>query len=216
MIRLNSEQPVKLLELWEYEFFEPRELHGYLASELQFPSYYGENLAALSDCLGDISEPWAIIITRDVPARQKPWFGGFCEVFERAVSENPFLELHYDKPGELRVVGSDDETTTRFRRIERKLDAILFALQDGNDVEADEDTPGPDPEPVKVVTESCRNMASGADGDRFECGTCGCRVSDYLEDTRLIFDGFKYCPNCGREVANPEGNRSLGWVGELI
>lgn len=40
----------------EASFSQPEEVHAYLARELQFPSYYGANLDALNDCLGDVSE----------------------------------------------------------------------------------------------------------------------------------------------------------------
>lgn len=36
--------------------------HEYIKSQLNFPDYYGNNLDALYDCLGDISSPYKIII----------------------------------------------------------------------------------------------------------------------------------------------------------
>lgn len=37
-------------------------LHERIARALNFPSYYGHNLAALFDCLTDISEPTSIVL----------------------------------------------------------------------------------------------------------------------------------------------------------
>ena len=45
------------------------ELHGLLAGALGFPGYYGRNLAALEDCLGDLARPTRITLLRR-PAAQ--------------------------------------------------------------------------------------------------------------------------------------------------
>lgn len=215
-IHLEHHTP-KLLEIWEDELSTPQELHAYIASDMRFPAHYGGNLAALSDCLGDVSEPWAIIVTRSLPERRKPWFDGFCDVMERAACENPELEFHYDVPGTPRITGAGaftaptptlDDVLALLERMDGRLDAMQAGIAGPRGQQV--------PPVSRVESETCRNMASGSDGDRFECGTCGCRVPDYLEDTRHLVDGLKYCPNCGREVANPEGNNALGWVGELI
>lgn len=38
------------------------DIHKLLAEELEFPDYYGMNLDALHDCLGDISEETSITV----------------------------------------------------------------------------------------------------------------------------------------------------------
>lgn len=35
------------------EVYDEEQLHRYLAEKLHFPDYYGKNLSALHDCLGD-------------------------------------------------------------------------------------------------------------------------------------------------------------------
>mgnify|MGYP003290236567 CR=1 FL=1 len=38
-------------------------LHETMASAMQFPAYYGKNLDALHDCLGECCEPTTLIVT---------------------------------------------------------------------------------------------------------------------------------------------------------
>lgn len=75
-------------------FTEPDDVHRYLAQRLDFPSYYGHNLDALQDCLGDISDPIRVYLVRTAnkPLQDdegEPWFGRLCRVFSRAADENP-------------------------------------------------------------------------------------------------------------------------------
>ena len=56
---------MKEVILNEAQFAALKEVHSYLAGALSFPKYYGKNYAALSDCLGDISEPVVITVVRD-------------------------------------------------------------------------------------------------------------------------------------------------------
>ena len=195
----------RFLEIDEESLGTPAQLHERIARCLSFPGYYGANLSALSDCLEDVDEPTCIIAYRAAPAHRRDWFDGFCNVFSRTAHENPDLEFILHAP---QMPGATlDDVLVRLERIEHRLDAMP----------AFGEAPAESVAPIaKVASDTCRNKASGADGDRFICGTCGCRVSDYLEDTRLLIDGLKYCPNCGREVTNPSGANALGWVGELI
>ena len=198
--------PARLIEIDERTCGGSDALHERIAAELAFPAYYGRNLSALSDCLEDLDTPTQIIVQRTTEPERKPWLDGFCKVLARCSRENPYLDVIIEEPHVSQV--TLDDVLARLELIDRRLDAI-------------QDAAAPSEPPVQAATtrvaaDTCRNTASGSDGDRFECGDCGCRVSDYLEDTRMLIDGLRYCPNCGREVTNPEGSNALGWVGELI
>lgn len=100
----------------EARLSSPAEAHRMLAARLSFPAYYGHNLSALADCLGDVSEPTRIAVIRrsaataptpmPVPtlaaaAADRPkaaragWFDRLCRVIARAASENPCLEASF-------------------------------------------------------------------------------------------------------------------------
>ena len=84
---------LRVVEVREATYAGPEQLHDALARELNFPSYYGCNLSALNDCLGDISTPTRIVVVRDGASE---WFGGFCMVFVQAALENPALDLRIE------------------------------------------------------------------------------------------------------------------------
>lgn len=72
-------------------------VHDFLRVMLDFPDYYGKNLAALSDCLGDVDRPTRLYVMRDAAlapdsdyARQ---MDRMCMVFLRAARENPALSV---------------------------------------------------------------------------------------------------------------------------
>ena len=90
----------------ESQFASADEVHAYLAHQMAFPDYYGSNLDALNDCLGDVCEPTAVTIERlptaalyepaDVSGRVSPdlpWFDRFCLVLVRAARDNPCLTV---------------------------------------------------------------------------------------------------------------------------
>ena len=67
----------KRVTLREAELATAEEAHDKLARKLDFPEYYGHNLDALEDCLGDIARPTRIVLVRDaqqhrdgIPPRQ--------------------------------------------------------------------------------------------------------------------------------------------------
>ena len=61
----------------------------YLREMLEFPDYYGKNLDALYDCLGELSQKTHLILQNwDHVA---PFAGGFRFVFNDAEEENPNL-----------------------------------------------------------------------------------------------------------------------------
>ena len=198
-----------VLEIDESELASAESLHAEIARTLSFPAYYGGNLAALSDCLEDLDEPTCIAVRRAPMANRRPWFDGFCRVIERASNENP--RLRFEELATALPETTLDDILVRLESIDARLDALQAQPA------AAPAPAAPAAAPVGAAArETCRNLASGSDGDRFKCGSCGCRVSDYLEETRQLIDGLRYCPLCGREVTNPEGSNALGWVGELI
>jgi ribonuclease inhibitor len=73
----------------------PAKAHAYLRDVLDFPDYYGENLDALHDCLGDISEPTLIKIPKDIAEGKR--LGNFgirlVKVLRVAAEENSALQL---------------------------------------------------------------------------------------------------------------------------
>lgn len=73
-----------------------RELaHAHLKERLRLPDWYGGNLDALHDCLGDFGEPTRIIL-RFAPELERS-LGAYgtklIRVLEQAVEENPNLRL---------------------------------------------------------------------------------------------------------------------------
>ena len=80
------------LTIDERDFSEPAQLMGYLKSELEFPEWFGGNLAALNDCLGDICEPTRITIVRRDPTPDT-WFDKVCTVIVRVALENECLKV---------------------------------------------------------------------------------------------------------------------------
>ncbi len=80
----------KRMTLREAELASAADAHELLARELGFPSYYGNNLDALEDCLGDIYEPTRIVIQRDATL-PKPWFDGFEEVIRESAQRSCYL-----------------------------------------------------------------------------------------------------------------------------
>ena len=78
--------------LCESDVHSPEQLHAYLCRALYFPAYYGENFAALSDCLGDICCPTRVVIYRD-GSIEAPWFDKACAIIGRAALENHALDV---------------------------------------------------------------------------------------------------------------------------
>ena len=80
-------------------FIESREaLHDLLARELQFPLWYGKNLDALADCLGDVTEETVIEINGGDLLCET--LGGYAKAFFRVLSDaaenNPSLRIVFD------------------------------------------------------------------------------------------------------------------------
>ena len=81
----------------EENFHSAAEVHEFLASELNFPSYYGANLDALNDCLSDVAEECRITVSlSDEPESQDEfatWFPKLVRTLLRASRENEDLEV---------------------------------------------------------------------------------------------------------------------------
>lgn len=76
-------------------FSSVEELHQYLARELDFPDYYGRNLAALFDCLTDISEEVEIRYNGEefTDDEMESYFQRLWQVFGDAARENELLTV---------------------------------------------------------------------------------------------------------------------------
>lgn len=53
---------MKRIVLDSARFHDRKEAHRYLKEQFHFPVYYGENLDALHDCLGEIAEPVEVLV----------------------------------------------------------------------------------------------------------------------------------------------------------
>lgn len=71
-----------------------RALHVYLAYRLNLPAYYGANLDALYDVLGDVAEPTELLLFGE-PAGEEmaAYLPRLTRVLEDAARENPNLKL---------------------------------------------------------------------------------------------------------------------------
>ncbi len=73
--------------------------HAYLKDALRLPDYYGKNLDALYDCLGDIGEETVIVVPEVI--RKKEFLGEYGQtmlrVFKDAAAENEMLKVIIQK-----------------------------------------------------------------------------------------------------------------------
>lgn len=69
--------------------------HAYLKEALRLPDYYGKNLDALYDCLGDIGEETVIVVPEVI--QKKEYLGDYgktmLRVFKDAAEENEALTV---------------------------------------------------------------------------------------------------------------------------
>ena len=69
--------------------------HAHLKERLRLPDWYGNNLDALNDCLGEVGEPTQIIV-RFAPMLEQT-LGDYgiriIRVMQRAAEENPNLRV---------------------------------------------------------------------------------------------------------------------------
>jgi RNAse (barnase) inhibitor barstar len=86
---------MRQFELVEHDFHSMEQVHAWLACNLDFPAYYGGNLAALSDCLGDIATPTRIVVERSASDDEHfdDAFDRLCRVLARCGAENDALDV---------------------------------------------------------------------------------------------------------------------------
>ena len=93
---------MKELSIASSEFHTVEELQEYIKIGLDFSDYYGENLAALYDCLTESTEP--ITLEFDVDGffddTMKEYFKKIWKVCEDAAEENELLEFSVILPKE--------------------------------------------------------------------------------------------------------------------
>lgn len=72
-----------------------RELHVYLKERLSFPDYYGGNLDALHDCLGEIGEQTHIVLCHYDALENNlgAYAGSLLRALNDAAECNPFLTV---------------------------------------------------------------------------------------------------------------------------
>lgn len=73
-------------------------LHSHIASGLDFPQWYGENLDALYDCLTDITEETEISLVNSEALHEKlgVYADAFEDVLRDAVYENEKIKLIFE------------------------------------------------------------------------------------------------------------------------
>ena len=72
------------------------DIHASLARQLEFPEWYGGNLAALHDCLTDFHEDvdLSIVHPEALFERLGSAYVRLTRVLSDAAEENPYLKLH--------------------------------------------------------------------------------------------------------------------------
>ena len=73
-----------------------QEVFQQIAKKLKFPDYFGNNFAALEDCLDDMTESTRIDVVRyryDPNPKRRAFFATLCAVVARAALENPNVHL---------------------------------------------------------------------------------------------------------------------------
>jgi RNAse (barnase) inhibitor barstar len=105
---MGQDKGVREVRLVAADLAGARDVHDLLARELGFPGYYGHNLAALADCLGDVCVPTRLVVDLTGPTG-----GAAAEALERmlpvmrrAACENPFLSVRVVRPSGSRGAGS--------------------------------------------------------------------------------------------------------------
>ena len=84
---------MKSIELRTSQFDSTDQVHEHLARELDFPDYYGANLDALYDCLGEVFEPIRVVLERDGGELDPDWVDRLAATFEDAALDNPDIEF---------------------------------------------------------------------------------------------------------------------------
>ncbi|MBR3234281.1 MAG: barstar family protein [Atopobiaceae bacterium] len=81
----------------ERDLLDMNTIHDYLRVTLGLPEYYGKNLDALQDCLGDIDTPTRLYVMRDASADPASEYAQemdkLCLVLLQAARENEMLSV---------------------------------------------------------------------------------------------------------------------------
>ena len=77
------------------EIISMSEIHTIFAEELDFPDWYGKNLDALYDCLGDVAEEVEIIFenTSELEENLGISFQKLCHLLEDISEENEYISV---------------------------------------------------------------------------------------------------------------------------
>lgn len=78
---------MKILVMRQTEFASAEDVLRHIGEELEFPSYYGCNLDALFDCLGDVNSPVQFAFVYDGCDAADP-FASVIRVIDDAALEN--------------------------------------------------------------------------------------------------------------------------------
>ena len=86
---------MKIVTIRGIDFSDKNELHDFLASQLEFPEYYGRNLDALYDVLTDLSEETKIIIDMSEPGDDEmaAYLGRVTKVITDAAAANESVKV---------------------------------------------------------------------------------------------------------------------------
>ena len=77
------------------EIISMSEIHEVFAEELDFPDWYGKNLDALYDCLGDVTEEVEIIFENIAELEENLGisFQRLCRLLEDVSTENDYISV---------------------------------------------------------------------------------------------------------------------------
>ena len=78
---------------------------SFIAEELSFPDYFGNNLDALFDCLTDIDEPINIALDPIPSSESEKWYQSIYKVLLDAAAENENIKVF----GAINVDSDEDE-----------------------------------------------------------------------------------------------------------
>ena len=86
---------MKIVTIRGIDFSDKNELHDFLASQLEFPEYYGRNLDALYDRLQEVTDDIDLVFTHDAIAGilDVPYAYRTLMVLGKACDENPHLHI---------------------------------------------------------------------------------------------------------------------------
>ena len=84
----------KILIIRANDFDNKLDALEYIASQLKFPDYFGENLDALFDCLCDIDSKVNIALDNILPDEVSDWYEALYDTIIDAALENSNIRLY--------------------------------------------------------------------------------------------------------------------------